>query len=475
MRVKDHGKVVAEIPTPRSSTKRRVYNRPTARPAYLDEVREFDPSSLRRSEPRPRSSRCSARRRLRASAGCIASTPHGAHQHDRSRAWALASFESKARRQENRFDEHDLDLALELAGGRRSRSTAQGSRELRAARPGAQALEFVGDGVFLVGARETSGSGTRPPPDHRARGEEAVGGSPERSSAGGRSSRRRAAADVPGRRAGRGALAVPHRGRVPAWDRLRVPRPDRGAGGRADEERLRLDRLARAADAARGDLRRRDDAQRGTSSSNDEQREDARRHRRRVGAAREDRQRHPAREPARLRGRRRRDRAHGCRRAGARGAGRRGDAPAAGDRARAERAGSGRTSPPTRTGCGRCSSTWSRTRSSTRPTAASSSSSSSRRTAACGSRARPRARHPASEHERIFEKFFRLDPNLPAASAEPGSACTSAARSCAGWAVGSASSRSRAAARRSRSSSRSPSRRRRRGGPRAASRSNGSD
>ena len=27
-------------------------------------------------------------------------------------------------------------------------------------------------------------------------------------------------------------------------------------------------------------------------------------------------------------------------------------------------------------------------------------------------RARPRARHPASEHERIFEKFFRLDPNL---------------------------------------------------------------
>ena len=76
----------------------------------------------------------------------------------------------------------------------------------------------------------------------------------------GRSSRRRAAADVSRRRPARRALALADRRRVPARHRLRLPRPDRGACGRAAEERLRLDRLARAAHAARGDLRRRDDA-----------------------------------------------------------------------------------------------------------------------------------------------------------------------------------------------------------------------
>ncbi len=46
MRVKDHGQVVAEIPNSALVDAAPVYNRPTARPAYLDEVRKFDPASL---------------------------------------------------------------------------------------------------------------------------------------------------------------------------------------------------------------------------------------------------------------------------------------------------------------------------------------------------------------------------------------------------------------------------------------------
>ena len=47
---------------------------------------------------------------------------------------------------------------------------------------------------------------------------------------------------------------------VAGRDRLRVPRPDRGAGARADAHGVRLDRVARAAHAARRHLRRGDDA-----------------------------------------------------------------------------------------------------------------------------------------------------------------------------------------------------------------------
>jgi phosphoribosylformylglycinamidine synthase len=46
MRVKDHGAVVAEIPNSALVDAAPVYNRPTARPAYLDEVQKFDPSVL---------------------------------------------------------------------------------------------------------------------------------------------------------------------------------------------------------------------------------------------------------------------------------------------------------------------------------------------------------------------------------------------------------------------------------------------
>jgi phosphoribosylformylglycinamidine synthase len=47
MRVKDHGKVVAEIPNTALVDEAPVYDRPTARPAYLDEVQPLDLSSLR--------------------------------------------------------------------------------------------------------------------------------------------------------------------------------------------------------------------------------------------------------------------------------------------------------------------------------------------------------------------------------------------------------------------------------------------
>jgi phosphoribosylformylglycinamidine synthase len=46
MRVKDHGKVVAEIPNTALVDEAPVYDRPTKAPAYITDVRAFDPSSL---------------------------------------------------------------------------------------------------------------------------------------------------------------------------------------------------------------------------------------------------------------------------------------------------------------------------------------------------------------------------------------------------------------------------------------------
>jgi phosphoribosylformylglycinamidine synthase II len=46
MRVKDHGTIVAEIPNTALVDQAPVYDRPTARPAYLDAVQAFDPGSL---------------------------------------------------------------------------------------------------------------------------------------------------------------------------------------------------------------------------------------------------------------------------------------------------------------------------------------------------------------------------------------------------------------------------------------------
>jgi phosphoribosylformylglycinamidine synthase subunit PurL len=48
LRVKDHGNIVAEIPNGALVDDAPVYDRPTARPAYVDEVRQFDESVLDR-------------------------------------------------------------------------------------------------------------------------------------------------------------------------------------------------------------------------------------------------------------------------------------------------------------------------------------------------------------------------------------------------------------------------------------------
>jgi phosphoribosylformylglycinamidine synthase len=53
MRVKDHGTVVAEIPNTALVDEAPVYQRPTRRPSYLDDVQRLDLASLRR-DPNPR-------------------------------------------------------------------------------------------------------------------------------------------------------------------------------------------------------------------------------------------------------------------------------------------------------------------------------------------------------------------------------------------------------------------------------------
>jgi phosphoribosylformylglycinamidine synthase len=51
MRVKDHGRIVAEIPNTALVDEAPVYDRPTSRPAYVDEVRVLDLASLPRVDP----------------------------------------------------------------------------------------------------------------------------------------------------------------------------------------------------------------------------------------------------------------------------------------------------------------------------------------------------------------------------------------------------------------------------------------
>ena len=156
----------------------------------------------------------------------------------------------------------DVSLAEELA--RRAAVAVENARlyaETEARAQAAQALEFVGDGVFLVGADGVIRSGTPPRSGSPASPQSTSSATPPADvlatwppPRGGR-----AAAHLPDRGRRPGALAVALGGPVRGRHRLRVPRPDRGAGAGAVEERLRLDGLARAADAPRGDLRRRDD------------------------------------------------------------------------------------------------------------------------------------------------------------------------------------------------------------------------
>ena len=75
MRVKDHGTVVAEIPNTALVDEAPVYDRPTKRPAYLDDGATFDLASLPAGATSGRAAAgCSGRRRSPASAGSTAST-----------------------------------------------------------------------------------------------------------------------------------------------------------------------------------------------------------------------------------------------------------------------------------------------------------------------------------------------------------------------------------------------------------------
>ena len=100
LRVKNRGEVVAEIPNGPLVDEAPVYNRPVARPAYLDAATHLDESTLHelRRLPGTRSWRFSARRLSRANAGCIDSTTTWCGPTRSSwPAWARGSFASRGR------------------------------------------------------------------------------------------------------------------------------------------------------------------------------------------------------------------------------------------------------------------------------------------------------------------------------------------------------------------------------------------
>ena len=188
-------------------------------------------------------------------------------------------------------------------------------RQRQALERHARVLEHVDDGVFLVdetgvirhwnpaaagdhgaprgrGARQARRDGAAGLGDDRQPG-------PRRGGARPREPRRQ---DRPARARRAGALALDLGREVRGRRRLRVPEPDRGARPRRAQGRVRGHGLARAAHAARRDLRlRADAAPQGPRARRRAPREPARRDRRRVGAPDADRRRHPPREHARLR------------------------------------------------------------------------------------------------------------------------------------------------------------------------------
>ena len=101
LRVKNHGEVVAEIPNTALVDEAPVYDRPTTRPAYLDEVQTLRSGRrCSRVAPQRRAARAAGLADHRQQAlGLPAVRPHGPHQHARARrAWAPASCASRARR-----------------------------------------------------------------------------------------------------------------------------------------------------------------------------------------------------------------------------------------------------------------------------------------------------------------------------------------------------------------------------------------
>ena len=170
---------------------------------------------------------------------------------------------------ERLYNEDDLEFAKHL--GRRAAVAVDNARLYRAAEERAQAaivVEHVADGVLLVdlagiirlwnpAAEQITG----------LTAVETVGKSATEVFSGWDNitqlldSAGAAAADPTGRDQRARALALDHPRRVRKRNGLRLPRPHLRAGGRDLEVGLRLDRLARAAHAARGDLRRRSDTQ----------------------------------------------------------------------------------------------------------------------------------------------------------------------------------------------------------------------
>ena len=75
LRVRSEGRVVAEVPVKALADEAPVYTRPTARPAWQDDLERFDPLELP-ARPRwgPCCSSCSPPRALRRKSGCIGST-----------------------------------------------------------------------------------------------------------------------------------------------------------------------------------------------------------------------------------------------------------------------------------------------------------------------------------------------------------------------------------------------------------------
>ena len=87
MRVKDHGTVVAEIPNTALVDEAPVYDRPTERPAYLDEVRQLD-CRQPRAAPGRRAAFIGApgvADDRQQALGLPPVRPHGPHQHARAR------------------------------------------------------------------------------------------------------------------------------------------------------------------------------------------------------------------------------------------------------------------------------------------------------------------------------------------------------------------------------------------------------
>ena len=171
--------------------------------------------------------------------------------------------------QARRYGAEDLAFAEEL--GRRAAVAIDNALLYRQSEERARAariLESVGDGVVLVGDdgivrfwNEAAASITGLAPDDvldRPVSESIPGWAtiqPLVSVGGPARSRCRCSSA-----SGETWLSISRR-RARGGDRLRLPRPDRGARARGAAGRLRRHRLARAPHAARGDLRRREDPQ----------------------------------------------------------------------------------------------------------------------------------------------------------------------------------------------------------------------